>query len=286
MDFKEINWSNIWRDGILFFAGEADKATSWNNNAKRWNDIQHRDDYGQKVLEKIPIEPNWTVLDVGCGAGLLSIPLAKKCKHITSLDISCEMLQYLKINAEKEKVTNISCINKPFEKTIIGKDIDKHDIVVASRSMGWEQNLEQFLRSMDEAAKRRAYVIWGAGDRPFDIGMYKAIGRPYGETRFYIVIYNLLYQMGIRANIEMFECQPTSMSYNSIDEAFSELCKRFERMGIKRKLNKEEENKLKNYLEQTLTRTDDGTFKSIQNRPNLQALIWWDKSTPRYAMNT
>ena len=29
---------------------------------------------------------------------------------------------------------------------------------------------KKFLSNMNRAAKKRAYVIWGAGDRPFDIG--------------------------------------------------------------------------------------------------------------------
>jgi hypothetical protein len=49
-------------------------------------------------------------------------------------------------------------------------------------------------------------------------------------------------------------------------------------MGLNRKLNTEEENKLRNYLEQSLTKTTEGTFKYIHKKPNLQALIWWDKS--------
>ncbi len=278
MDVNEIDWSRIWREGILFFAGEADKATSWDKIAPRWNDLQKKGDYGQKVLERIEIAPDWTVLDVGAGAGLLAIPLAKKCKHVTALDISSQMLKCLTQNAAQENVSNITCVNIPFEDTVIGKDIEKYDIVIASRSMGWERNLQKFLKNMDTAAKRRAYIIWPAGNRPFDIGLYKAIGRPYGETRMYIIIYNLLYQMGIRANIEIFQCHKTAMSYKNIDEAFTELRKRFERMGANRKLNPEEENKLRSYLQQTLKEISDGTVSFMDGKPELQAVIWWDKN--------
>lgn len=279
-DINKINWSNIWRDGIIFFAGEADKETSWDNIAEKWSTAQYKGNYGEKVLERIFLKPDWTVLDAGCGAGLLSIPMAKKCRHVTSLDISSQMLRFLSLNAAKEKLQNITCINKPFADVIVGKDVDKHDVVVASRSMGWEHNLEKFLKNLDELATRRAYVIWGASDRTFDIGMYKAIGRPYQETRTYIVIYNLLYQMGIRANIEIFECQPASMFYKSIDEAHSELCKRFVRMGLKKKLSAQEEKRLKEYLKQVLTETENGTFEYLYSKSNYQALIWWDKKTP------
>jgi SAM-dependent methyltransferase len=277
MDVNKVDWSAVWRDGILFFAGEADKAESWNGIAARWNQTQNKDNYGKKVLQRIKIKPNWTALDVGCGAGLVAVPLAKKCKQVTGLDISTEMLKYLSENAKREKVHNITTINKAFETVVIGKDVEPHDIVVASRSMGWEHNLEKFLRNMDEAAKRRAYIIWGAKERTFDIGMYKAIGRPYGETRMYIVIYNLLYQMGIRANINMFNYKGKNMSYNSTEEAFTSFQKRFARRGNNEELSQEEEKKLKKFLKENLKKTRDGTVRFVDKEPAREAVIWWEK---------
>jgi ubiquinone/menaquinone biosynthesis C-methylase UbiE len=220
------------------------------------------------------------VLDVGCGPGLLAIPMAKKCKKVTGLDSSSEMLKYLKQNAQREKVDNIVYVNKKFEETVIGQDIKKHDLVVASRSMGWERDLRLFLANMDKAAKKRAYIVWGAGDRPFDIGMYNAIGRPYGETRTYIILYNLLYQMGIRANIEVFQTIPTGMSYKSVDDAVESIRKRFEKRGNHEELTSEELKKLQKYFTETLKQTNDGTFRFANKASTRQALIWWKKTPP------
>ena len=144
--------------------------------------------------------------------------------------------------------------------------------------MGWENNLEQFLRVMNDAAKKRAYVVWGASDRYFDIGLYNAIGRLYGETRTYIVIYNLLYQMGIRANIEIFQTKQTAITYNSVDEAISELSKRFERRNTNEELSPEEKNELEKYLKKTLTKSKEGkNYRFNTKKPTLHALMWWDK---------
>jgi len=60
-----------------------------------------KDDYISKMLNRIEVKPEWTVLDIGCGPGTLTVPLAKKVKSITALDISSEMLKFLKINADK-----------------------------------------------------------------------------------------------------------------------------------------------------------------------------------------
>jgi len=102
------------------------------------------------------------------------------------------------------------------------------------------------------------------------------IGRPYGETRKCIVIYNLLNQIGIYANIEMFHCQPTTAAYKSIEDALFELSKRFKRRNTNEELSIEEK-KLRKYLETTLKQAKDGTFRFVDDKTARQPLIWWDK---------
>jgi hypothetical protein len=188
------------------------------------------------------------------------------------------MLRYLKQNAEREGVSNITYVNKLMGDTTIGLDIPQHDVVIASRSMGWEHDVRTFLKKVDEAAKRYAYITWGAQKRTFEIEMHKAIGRPYGDTREYIVLYNLLYQMGIRANIEIFECSQKHMSYPSIEDAISRTRERFERMQMNRELTPQEETKLRKFLEENLTQRSDGTFTFNGGAMSSNVLIWWDKN--------
>ena len=274
---NQIDWNDIWRKGAIFFGGKADKVTSWNRAAPIFNTNYNKSDYGKKVTKRLKLRADWTVLDVGAGTGLLALPMAKACKHVTALDGSSEMLRYLKQNAEREGVSNITYVNKLIGDTTIGVDIPKHDVVIVSRSMGWEHDVRTFLKKMDEAAKRYAYLTWGAQERTFDIAMYNAIGRPYGETREYIVLYNLLYQMGIRANIEIFECTQKPISYPSIEDAITRLRGRFERMQMNRELTPQEETKLQKFLETNLTQTSDGTLTFNGSGMSRHALIWWDK---------
>ncbi|MCW4034772.1 MAG: class I SAM-dependent methyltransferase, partial [Candidatus Bathyarchaeota archaeon] len=265
MDVNHIDWNGIWQKGATFMIGQANKAEVWNLNAEKWNKSQTESDFGTQVIKRLKMHPQWTALDVGAGTGLLALPMAKECKHVTALDASSEMLRFLAQNAKQQGLSNISCVNKLIEETNIGEDIEKHDIVIACRSMGLEQNVRAFLQKMDEAAKRYVYLVWGAQERTFDIALYNAIGRPYGETRTYIILYNLLYQMGIRANIEIFECQPKNMSYPSVEDAHMHLCSRFKRMKMNRELNPTEQRRLLNFLETNLKKTDDGMFTYGKN---------------------
>jgi SAM-dependent methyltransferase len=277
LNLAEVNWSNIWEEGVLFFIGQAEKGNTWDQVANRWNKLCENDsEYRDKVLRRMRLRKNWTVLDAGCGTGLLAIPLAKKVKTVTGLDSSRKMLTFLKRNAASENLKNIEIVNKRFEEAVIGKDFEKHDVVIASRSIGHEHNLKSFLIALNNTAKRYAYLTWGASDRVFDIEFHKAIGREYGETRTYIIIYNLLYQLGIRANIEIFECSQKGMAYSSPDEATKILIKRYRGMQMGCELTRKEEIRLRKFLHETLIKTDENNF-IFPTKPAKHALIWWKK---------
>ncbi|MDR0621359.1 MAG: class I SAM-dependent methyltransferase [Deltaproteobacteria bacterium] len=52
-----------------------------------------------------------TVLDVGCGAGLYTIRLAKEGKFVTGLDVSDEVLSINSLDAQREKLDNVEYVN-------------------------------------------------------------------------------------------------------------------------------------------------------------------------------
>lgn len=275
--YLEPDWSRIWEEGVLFFIGQAEKVNSWDQTASRWNKLCENDgEYRDSVLRRLRLRKDWTVLDAGCGTGLLTIPLAGKVKMVTGLDASGNMLGYLKDNMAREHIGNIRLVLKRFEEAVIGKDIEQHDVVIASRSVGHEHDLKRFLAALNNAARRYAYLTWGASDRVFDIELHQALGREYGETRTYLIIYNLLYQLGIHANIEIFECSQQGMVYASPDDAFEQIKKRFKNMQMGRELSPAEEIRLREFFRLKLKKTREGSY-IYPNKPASHALIWWPK---------
>jgi len=71
------------------------------------------------------LEKDWTVLDAGCGTGLLAVPWLGKFKKVIGLDASAKMLGFLKENMAREKVNNIDIVHKKLEEAVIGKDIEQ-----------------------------------------------------------------------------------------------------------------------------------------------------------------
>jgi len=60
------------------------------------------------VLSKLPVTKNDVILDVGCGTGTITIPLAKHCQFICALDAGAKVIEKAKLRCQQENVTNIA----------------------------------------------------------------------------------------------------------------------------------------------------------------------------------
>jgi ubiquinone/menaquinone biosynthesis C-methylase UbiE len=63
-------------------------------------------------LASIPIDS--TILDVGSGWGAISCALAKRCGHVVSIESVPERIEFLRIRAEQEGLSNIQLIQTSF----------------------------------------------------------------------------------------------------------------------------------------------------------------------------
>lgn len=77
------------------------------------------------------IKPSFTVLDLGCGSGELTLNLSYLCKKIVGLDISREYIRTAKQDKSKRKVKNVSFLVA--EATKIPFKKDTFDLVYSSR---------------------------------------------------------------------------------------------------------------------------------------------------------
>lgn len=83
---------------------------------------------------------NDEVLDVGGGAGLYAIPLAKYAKMVTITDISSNMLTYAKENADAAGLKNVNYIKLDWEKANL-------------KELGWENRFDLVFASMCPAIR-------------------------------------------------------------------------------------------------------------------------------------
>ncbi len=68
----------------------------------------------ESILNILNVNSSDTLLEIGTGTGHFAIEAAKKCKKVYAIDVSQTMLDYAKLQAEKENITNIEWFNSGF----------------------------------------------------------------------------------------------------------------------------------------------------------------------------
>lgn len=150
-------WADLWKVSVKKSDPAADKqqAARWNERADHFGKGGDDERQQKKVdnvlglLKEAGFSPKGKkVLDIGCGPGALSIPLARKGARVTALDVASGMLDQLKETIAKEDLSIT-----PVEASWYSADIDnlgyrkKFDLVIASMTPA-VRDLETFDRMM------------------------------------------------------------------------------------------------------------------------------------------
>lgn len=90
----------------------------WDRRAPRW---EHEGAAGlqsviEAVVEAAGVSPGTVTVDLGCGSGQLSIPLAKQGAHVTAVDISPRMVELMRERAAEEHLEHLTARVAPIER--------------------------------------------------------------------------------------------------------------------------------------------------------------------------
>lgn len=262
---KSIDWQYHWEKELKELPSH-NQSKNWDGIAKKFRKWMEKDDYPEKLLNKIKTKPEYSVLDIGCGEGVITIPLAKKVSEVTAVDLSGEMLELLREKAQKEGLNNLNYLNGDLRDLDLEK-LGKYDVVVASRSLNGVMEIEDTIQKINKIGNYVYITLWGPEGRKYEQIARDLLNKEHSKYPSYIYVYNMLYKMGITANVEKLECD-TVNNYNNIEEAMD----RYRwKIGD---LNSKEENILRDHLEKTLIVKEDGTLENPYEKPDW-VLIWW-----------
>lgn len=170
------------------------------------------------------VTPQMSVLDVGAGTGRFTLALAPQAKHITAVEPSSAMLNYLRQDASERGLTNISSIQTTWQEA---PDTLQADIVICSHVLYPIRDIVPFLAKLNAATLQGCYLYLFATH--LDAQLNHLWRHFHGEERHlppgYIHVLDVLYEMCIYANVEIVKL-PSSLRYPSLDVAVQELLDR------------------------------------------------------------
>ena len=269
-DIQRIDWNAAWQTAQRKSRLNCQPrgAAFWNKRARDFSDNrEHKSDYPYQLIRILNPEPEWSVLDVGCGSGTIAIPLASQVASITAMDFSERMLSILKEEYTQKKITNIRPLQAAWEDDWESLGIEVHDVIIASRSLNVE-DLKRAIIKLNRFARRRIYVSTVVGDGPFDRRIFKAVGRGYQSGPDYICLLNLLYQMGIYANLS-FTFHPVNRTYANHEDALKKS------QWMLSNMTSFEEERLRDFLKNHLAQ-QNGRWVLPGTQAVRWAVIWWD----------
>ncbi len=268
IDLKAVDWNRSWQAQLEELKSKRRDAGFWDRRAASFAKAASEPFYFDHLLQIIQPEAEWRVLDMGCGSGAVAVPLAKLVSSVIAVDFSSEMLAVVRRRCEADGISNVVIIRGSWEDDWKELGIGTCDVAIASRSMIVE-DLQSAILKLNEVAKKRVYIVTIAGDGPRDRRIFDAVGRPFNSSPDYIYIYNMLYHMGLHANLA-FISDRRSRTYSSPKEAAESMQWMFE------DLTTCEKDKFDAYIKEHLV-FRFGAWRFSYENVIRWAVMWWEK---------
>ncbi len=262
---NDVDWVSFWAERL-----ENKINKNWDEAAPGFYKRTRKDDYQDALFDKLILDENDTVLDVGCGEGSITIPIAKKVKKVIGIDSSPKMLEFLEKRANENNITNIKTILKPIE-DITYDEIGDVDVIVCSRSLNGIIPIDKTLSELNKIANKYVFItIFGPENKKIEKDFEKELGIKTEDFPDYNYFFNIMFNQGIYANIERFDLN-NYREYNSIEEAMDNGKFRTDLYSDK------EKELLKEYLKRILTYNEESRkYYNVKDKADW-ILIWWKK---------
>ncbi len=267
--YDDIDWQLLWKNSRQTKSWKSKNAGEWSQKSASFAQRTRHSPYVRQFLDSVAVDRNTTLLDVGCGPGTLAVPFARKVSRVTAIDYSRGMLDQLEAYAREEGVHNITTIQCAWEDSWEEKQIGRHDLVIASRSMNIE-DLAAGIEKLQKHALRQVVIAERIAPTPYDPDAFAAIGRSFSSGPDYIYTMNMLHHLDIHPRIEHIELT-AEPCFENLDEAVQSYRWMF------RDLSEEEERKLTLFLSSRISKASDDSIVIKRNYPQRWALLSWAK---------
>lgn len=132
----------------------------------------------QKVVDVLPLKPNFIVADFGCGSGFFTLSLAKKLDKglVVAIDILLSSLEVLSFKIQEKKIGNVNLILGDLERERgSGLKDESCDLVLIANVLFQIENKEAVLKEAHRVLKKGGYLVIIDWEEKADFGPEKEL---------------------------------------------------------------------------------------------------------------
>lgn len=267
-----VDWAECWRANRMHATLNESTLHYWSDRSQRFRATSHPTGYARAFLDRTPLLDGETIIDMGCGAGTLALPLAMQGHTVIACDYSQAMLDRLaQFAATAGVASNVEphCISWSDS----WNELPVADVFIASRSL-CTRDLGATLANMEAHTRRRCCMTVPTYMSPrHDTTMRHAIGRTEILPSEDVYVVNLLMQMG-----RLPEVSYIKRVYPPVGEDLHDVREAFEREDGP--FNPEESRLLDAFISNNFKVAMDSLGVSIVHRSYVREVYWayiaWD----------
>jgi SAM-dependent methyltransferase len=267
------DWSMEWKDRLLESGFRPGRQVFLDQKAAdRYNVSREMWVWGESNVHFLDPCPEWSVLEVGPGPGNLTLPLARRCREVTAVELSPAMAGHLSRNVRNAGLRNIEVIVSSWEEAA---DLTPHDLVLASYCLKIPEMTSALLK-MNALAKRKVALFWYSAPPSWERAqreLAQEVGLPVlPYPPFADMLFNLLTQLDLRPELSYNMDLPCSTRFRGAEEAMAYARETMLVPGV-------DDGLLRRYVERRCRRADGGW--GWEEDPRTYAMITWVPRRPR-----
>ncbi|MBN1109234.1 MAG: methyltransferase domain-containing protein [Methanomassiliicoccales archaeon] len=268
-----IDWGLEWKTRLLASGFRPGGQVFLDQKAAdRYNESREMWRWGESNVRFLDPCPEWSVLEVGPGPGNLTVPLARRCRKVTAVELSEAMAGHLVRNAIEAGLGNVDVINSAWEEA---PDLPRHDLVLASYCLKIPEMTAALLK-MNSLAIKKVALFWYSGPPRWERAQRELAREAGFEVRpyppFADVLFNILTQMDLRPELSYNMELPCLTRFSGTEEAVAYFRDTMLVPDV-------DDGLLRGYVERNCRPADGGWIWSED--PRTYAMITWVPREPR-----
>lgn len=195
MSLIDADWNREWM-AMQEQRRRPDDAGYWDGRAEDFRLKEEISSYARTFIEYSRLEPDDNILDMGCGAGALALPLARLGHEVVAVDFSPRMIGLLEEQAAERNLGSIRTMVASWEDDWDAAGIPVCDVALASRSIAVD-DLQTAILKLEAHARRRVGFTIACGFTPrYDAVLEESLGRTRRNNADFVYALNILFSLG------------------------------------------------------------------------------------------